>query len=265
MRLDPSEEELERARREIVEFIRREVDGAGADGGVVGISGGIDSALTATLAKEALGERLLALIMPERGVTREEDIRDAEELASRLGIEYHVVEISRSVAEVLHSFPMDAFPEQRRKLAIANIKPRLRMLNLYLAANLSNRLVIGTGNKTELLLGYFTKYGDGGVDLLPIGGLYKTQVRALARHVGVPEKIIRKTPSAGLWRGQEDEAELGMSYPELDRILYALHEEKLSPEQAAEKLQINLEKILAVQERVRANEHKRRMPKIKEL
>ncbi len=265
MRLNPDEEELERARREIVSFIREEVTSAGAEGGVLGISGGIDSALTAALAKEALGNKLLALIMPERGVTREEDVRDAEELASRLGIDYHVVEISESVAKVLHGFPFDAFPEERRKLAVANVKPRLRMINLYLAANLSNRLVIGTGNKTELLLGYFTKYGDGGVDMLPIGGLYKTQVRALARYVGIPEKIIRKTPSAGLWRGQEDEAELGMNYSELDRILYALYEEKLSPEQAAERLGIGVEKVLTVEARVKANEHKRRMPKVKEF
>ncbi|NOZ58923.1 MAG: NAD+ synthase [Euryarchaeota archaeon] len=265
MRLNPREEELERARREIVSFIRREVEEAGAEGGVIGISGGVDSALTAALAREALGDKLLALIMPERGVTREEDVRDAEELASELGIEYHVVEISESVAQVLNSFPLDAFPEERRKLAVANIKPRLRMLNLYLAANLSNRLVIGTGNRTELLLGYFTKYGDGGVDLLPIGGLYKTQVRALAGHVGIPERIIRKTPSAGLWRGQEDEAELGMSYSELDRILHALYEERLSPEQAAERLGVGVEKVRAVEARVKANEHKRRMPRIPEL
>ncbi len=263
MKLNPDEEELEHIRQEIVGFIRREVAHAGAEGGVVGISGGVDSALTATLAKEALGSKLVALIMPERGVTREEDVEDAKELASRLGISYHLVEIGDAVARVLNSFPVDAFPQRRRKIAVANVKPRLRMVNLYLAANLSNSLVIGTGNKTELLLGYFTKYGDGGVDLLPIGGLYKTQVRALARHVGVPERIVSKTPSAGLWRGQEDEAELGMSYDELDRILYALYEEKLTPEQAAEKLKMELSRIRAVYKRVEANEHKRRMPKIK--
>jgi NAD+ synthase len=265
MRLNPDEEELERARREIISFIREEVANAGAQGGVVGISGGIDSALTATLAKEALGDNLLALIMPERGVTSDADVRDAKELASRLEIPYHVVEISPAVAEVMRSFPFDAFPEEQQKLAVANIKPRLRMINLYLAANLKNLLVIGTGNKTELLLGYFTKYGDGGVDLLPIADLYKTQVRALARHVGVPEKIIHKTPSAGLWRGQADEAELGMSYSELDRILYALYDEELSPSQAAEKLNISVEKVRAVEARVKANEHKRRMPRIKEF
>ena len=265
MRLDPGGEELERARREIVDFIRGEVEAAGAEGGVVGISGGIDSALTATLAREALGDNLLALIMPERGVTRSSDVSDSRELASRLGIPCHVVEISGAVKAVTQGFPLDAFPEENRRLALANIKPRLRMVNLYLAANLSNRLVIGTGNKTELLLGYYTKYGDGGVDLLPIGGLYKTQVRALAKHVGVPEKIIRKIPSAGLWRGQSDEAELGMSYPDLDRILYALYEEKLTPEGAAERLGIGIEKVRAVEARVKANEHKRRMPRIKEF
>ncbi|WP_456473737.1 NAD+ synthase [Candidatus Pyrohabitans sp.] len=265
MRLDPGGEELERAEKEIVDFIRGEVEAAGAEGGVVGISGGIDSALTATLAREALGDSLLALIMPERGVTSSRDVDDSRELASRLGIPYHVVEISPAVEAVTRGFPLDAFPEENRRLALANIKPRLRMINLYLAANLSNRLVIGTGNKTELLLGYYTKYGDGGVDLLPIGGLYKTQVRALAKHVGVPERIIRKIPSAGLWRGQSDEGELGMSYEELDRILYALYEEKLTPARAAERLGIGVEKVRAVEERVKANEHKRRMPKIKEI
>ncbi len=261
MKLELQEKELEQARRAIVRFIEEEVERAGASGGVLGLSGGVDSALTAFLAKEALGDRVRALIMPERGVTSEQDVRDAISVAESLEMRYDVVEIGEVVDSVRRSFPLSAFTCLRPKLADANIKPRVRMLMLYLASNLDNLLVIGTGNRTELLLGYFTKYGDGGVDLLPIGGLYKTQVRALARHVGVPERIVCKPPSAGLWAGQRDEEELGMSYEVLDAVLHALYDLGRSPEEVAESLGIEVEHVQRVVEMVRANSHKLSTPK----
>ncbi|NOZ82255.1 MAG: NAD+ synthase, partial [Euryarchaeota archaeon] len=234
-------------------------------GGVLGLSGGVDSALTAFLAKEALGERLRALIMPERDVTPEQDVRDAVEVAERLEMRYEVVEIGDVVDAVRRTFPVSAFTCLRPKLADANIKPRVRMLLLYLASNLDNLLVIGTGNRTELLLGYFTKYGDGGVDLLPIGGLYKTQVRALARYVGVPERIVRKPPSAGLWAGQRDEEELGLSYEVLDAVLHSVYDLGRSPEETAEALGLAPEDVRRVVDMVRANSHKLSTPKIAKI
>ena len=265
MKLELQEGELEEARRAIVRFIGEQVELAGASGGVVGLSGGVDSALTAFLSREALGDRVRALIMPERGVTPERDVRDAVEVAERLGIRYEVIDISEVVEAVRGSFPISSFACLRPKLAQANIKPRVRMLLLYLASNLDNLLVIGTGNRTELLLGYFTKYGDGGVDILPIGGLYKTQVRALARHVGVPEGIVEKPPSAGLWAGQRDEEELGLSYEALDAVLHSIYDLGRSPEATASALGIAAEDVRRVVDMVRANSHKLSTPRVAEL
>jgi NAD+ synthase len=143
-----------------------------------------------------------------------------------------------------------AIIEQRRRLALANIKPRLRMTTLYYLANRYNGLVVGTGNKTELSIGYFTKYGDGGVDILPLGDLDKTTVRALARQLGVPEPVITKAPSAGLWEGQTDEGEIGITYEELDRALAAIaagESDSLAPR--------TVERVASL---AAASEHKRR-------
>lgn len=187
---------------------------AGAQGLLVGLSGGIDSAVTAFLIKKAAGENHLALIMPCE--SREEDIKDAYLLASTLGLKTQEINLNPIFYELKKQLP------EGNQIAYANLKPRLRMLTLYFFANNLNYLVVGTGNKSELQVGYFTKYGDGGVDLLPLGNLYKTEVRALAKHLGIPEKIISKPPSAGLWEGQTDEGELGISYAKLDAILNAL-------------------------------------------
>lgn len=208
----------------IVDFISSSVKGSGTGGAVIGMSGGIDSTLTAYLTVEALGpDNVSGLLLPEKGVTNEQDIDDAMDVVKILGIDHKVIDIS----EVLRSFS-STIPDYDRANLIANgnLKARTRMCILYYHANLMNRLVVGTGNKTELLLGYFTKYGDGGVDIEPIGSLYKTQVRNLARFMGVPSRIIDKTPTAGLWPGQTDESELGITYETADRILAMLVEEK---------------------------------------
>ncbi len=245
-------------KNKIVDFIRREVGNRGC---VIGLSGGIDSSLTAKLAVEALGrKKVYGLIMPEKGVSRESDVKDAKELAEELRIEHEVIEISDIVEKIAEKKPkVEALNE---RIALANIKPRVRMILLYYAANLSNRLVLGTGNKTELLIGYFTKYGDGGVDLLPIGDLYKTQVRILARYVGIPEKIIKKIPTAGLWKGQTDEGEIGIKYELLDKILFLLVDKGYSDEKTAEELKISLETVKKVREMIKGSEHKRMAPKV---
>lgn len=395
----------------ITEFIRDIVEKSKAEGVVVGVSGGVDSATTAFLCVKALGkDRVLGLVMPEKGVTKEEDIKDAIEICKSLGIEYRLIYINPMVNSFLENL------EKNGKIAVANIKPRIRMIISYYYANKLNYLVAGTGNKSELMTGYFcydkqskavtedglkpyyklrpgdtvyslnlnnlriekvpvkavykfnysgkmveinngdisllvtlnhrmvvrssereflsftraanlfnsfsvkipkllseknqtelsklefsevkpknieiveydgviwcpdvppnhnllierdgslvfsgnTKYGDGGVDFLPIGDLYKTEVLELARFLGVPEKIIRKKPSAGLWVGQTDEDELGISYAKLDAILKSL-EKGLKEKEITETLKIEEAEIKKVKEMVEKSRHKRETPPV---
>jgi len=250
---------------EIASFIRQKVKEANADGVVVGLSGGVDSSTVAFLSVKALGpEKVLGLIMPT-DVTRKEDIEDARNIASLLKIRYEIINFSpvlKAFKEVLKK--CEHFNEENI-VAFGNIHARVRMILLYYHANTLNRLVVGTGNKSELLIGYFTKYGDGGVDILPIGDLYKTQVRQLAKYLGVPEKIILKTPSAGLWKGQTDEGEIGITYDLLDKILYGMVDLKMDPKPLSEILNIPVETILKVKEMMLKSEHKRNIPPIAKI
>ena len=240
----------------IVTFIKSKVREAGAQGAVIGLSVGIDSTLTAYLSVRALGpDNVLGLSLPERGVTSKYDVDDAVEVAKLLGIEHKVIEIS-SVLKAFSSTIPDF--DSAAKTANGNLKARTRMCILYYHANLMNRMVVGTGNKTELLLGYFTKYGDGGVDIEPIGGLYKTQVRELARHMGIAAKIIDKTPTAGLWPGQTDESELGVSYEVADQILAMLVDENKDASHVKKNFSPEIVDRLAA--RISSNEHKRMPP-----
>jgi NAD+ synthase len=261
-----SETQLDKCKEDIINAIENFVDETGAKGAVFGLSGGVDSALVGTLAKLALSDRICALIMPEFGVSSKDDIDHAIHLAEERGIPYRVIDLKEALATVKKAFP-EILEEGTEGgfHARANLAPRLRMLFNYTVANLDDRVVLGTGNKSELLLGYFTKYGDGGVDFLPIGDLYKTQVQQLARHLGLPDDIIDKPPSAGLWHGQTDEEELGESYENIDKILFLLHEKRRSLEETASILQIEqkrVERINAISER---NRHKLVMPKIVRL
>jgi NAD+ synthase len=259
-----NESQLDEARKIIENSIQTRVRKAHAEGGVVGLSGGIDSTLVTTLAHRALGDRLLALHLPEEGVNRPEDTEAAERWAAELGVPYRSIEI-RPLLEPLEGIYRDLAGGKVEKIAWANVKPKIRMTLLYLIANLENRLVIGTGNKTELLLGYTTKFGDSGVDLQPIGDLYKTQVRQLARYLGVPEEILEKPPSPGLWPGQETEEELGARLEEIDETLYLLVERGYSPREAAQSLGKDREFVERIAERIRLNEHKRKAPTITRL
>jgi NAD+ synthase len=217
----------------IAGWLRARMTDAGASRLVVGLSGGIDSAVVCALCTMAAGSsRVIAAILPIHSEAT--DLRDAESVARTFEVTTQTIDLGPVYDAFLTAMPNDRAPglqdanidpdvaEQRRQLALANIKPRLRMATLYYLANRFDGLVVGTGNKTELSVGYFTKYGDGGVDLLPLGELLKTDVRGLARELGVPAAVIDKAPSAGLWQGQTDEAELGISYPELDAALAAM-------------------------------------------
>jgi NAD+ synthase len=207
-----------RLAEEIVDWLRQQAAKAGAATLVLGLSGGIDSAVVCALASRAVGpQSVIAAIMPIHSLPRDAD--DALAAASAAGVTPVRIDLSAVYDSFLAAMPEAA---DRKPLAPANVKPRLRMTTLYFLANQHNGLVVGTGNKTELSIGYFTKYGDGAVDLLPIGSLNKTMVRALARALGVPEQIIEKAPSAGLWEDQTDEAEIGLTYDLLDRALAAM-------------------------------------------
>lgn len=251
-----SEEELDKRRNHIVSFIETQLSDAGSDRAVLGLSGGIDSTLTVHLTVEALGvENVHGLVMPGE-VSRDENMSDAERIAQDLEIEYDVLEINPIVETFL-----DAYPEASDDtIAVGNTRARARAVLNYLVANHENALVIGTGNRTEAAVGYFTKYGDGAVDCHPIGNLYKQQVRQLGRYVGVPEEIVTKTPTAGLWAGQTDEEELDIDYDTLDAIL-ALHVDgPLSIAATARVLDIQEETIERIRDLHEQSAHKRTAP-----
>lgn len=202
-------------------WIARQVAQAGATGCVIGLSGGIDSAVVAGLCRQAFPDHTLGLIMSCH--SNAQDAEHARLAAHKLGIPVQEILLDQVYDVLLQALPPAPGTETRRRLAAANIKPRLRMLTLYYHANVLNRLVVGTGNKSELTVGYFTKYGDGGVDILPLGNLVKTEVRQLAEYLHVPQEIIGKPPSAGLWSGQTDESEMGLTYADLDGYIKTGH------------------------------------------
>ncbi len=197
----------------ITRFIRKEVKKRNARVVVVGISGGIDSAVTASLAAKALGpDKVFGLVLPDSSVTPKRDTRHALELARLLKIRYKTIELKTIRRYLLQRLP-------NNKLARGNLLVRLRMSLIYYYAAILNGIVLGTGDKSEMSLGYFTKYGDGAADLLPLADLYKTQVRALAQYLSIPNEIINKESSARLWKGHTAEGELGLSYDDIDLIL----------------------------------------------
>jgi len=197
-------------------WIEDKVTEAKAKGVVFGLSGGIDSAVVAALSIRIFPQNTLAIIMPCHSL--EADINDALSFIKKFNIPYKIIDLSKVYDSFLHLLNNEK-KGKSIKLAEANIKPRLRMTNLYYFANKLNYLVVGTGNKSELMIGYFTKYGDGGTDILPLGNLVKNQVRELAEYLDIPKEIINKPPSAGLWKGQTDEEEIGISYEQLDKYL----------------------------------------------
>jgi NAD+ synthase len=244
--------DLEKTERNIIKLMKQ------YDSHVLGISGGLDSACVAALAAKAVGpENVLGVLMND---CPDKSLEDAMDVVNTFGIEHKV----NCIEPVMNEYKrmLDIKPNQL--LDLGNLKARTRMSILYYHANKDNRIVVGTGDKSEILIGYFTKYGDGGVDILPIGNLYKTQVRDLAREIGVPEKIIRKPSSPDLWEGQTAEGELGISYEELDPMLYGLVDVgmcRFSKEYAS----FDKKKLEYVDRLVRKTRHKREMPTAAEV
>ncbi|SNR26075.1 NAD+ synthase [Halorubrum vacuolatum] len=251
-----SEDELETTREGIVSFIAETVDGAGADGAVLGLSGGIDSTLTAYLAVEALGpEGLHGITMPSE-VNDPDVMSDAERVAEALGIEYDVVEI-QPIADAF----FEALPEAAEsRMAKGNVFVRTRAVCNYFVANAENRVVLGTGNRAEAMTGYFTKYGDQAVDCNPIGNLYKMQVRQLAAHVGVPYDLVMQEPTAGMWSGQTDAEEMGLDYDTVDAILAVHVDGGLSRSAIVRELDVPKAAVDRVVELYERSAHKRSMP-----
>jgi NAD+ synthase len=259
-----SERELEAHRNHIRSFVEEQRAAAGADVGVIAISGGVDSSLTSHLAVEALGaESVYGLVMPSE-VNREANMSDAELVASKLlDIEYDVVEIDPLVDAFLSANPnMDPSDagDESVQMTVGNLRARIRAVLSYMEANRRNGFVIGTGNRSEAAVGYFTKYGDGAVDCHPIANLYKQQVRQLAKHVGVPADLADKAPSAELWADQTDEGELGFTYDTLDSVL-ALHiDGPLSADATARELGVDGSVIERIRSMFTASAHKRQVP-----
>ncbi|MDN5320542.1 MAG: synthase [Thermococcaceae archaeon] len=237
----------------LISFIQEKVEESKVKGVVLGISGGVDSATVAYLATKALGkERVLGLILP---YYINQDVDDALLVCKELGIEHKLINIKEIVDQFEKSigFELD-------RVSKGNLMSRTRMVILYAYANSKNYLVLGTSNKSEFLTGYFTKWGDGASDYAPLINLYKTEVWEIAKRLGVPERIINKKPSAGLWEGQSDEDDLGISYQLLDEILYRLVDLKMEKNKIAEELNVPIEKVKHVENLVKRSEHKRRLP-----
>ncbi len=235
-------------------FLKTHLEETGARRLVVGMSGGLDSSVTAALCARAVGgQRVLGIGLPEKETRNDRALEDARQVASKYGIRLKIVDITPIVEASRNT--LDA----KMGIPWGNIKARLRATVLYYYANTERGLVVGTGDKSEIMLGYFTKFGDGACDILPLADLYKTSVRILARHLGISEKILVKASSPELWPGQTAEKELGLSYEKLDRILWGL-ERWMTPEEIVAETELNLALARKVRERWLKSEHKRRPP-----
>ncbi|MEM0363929.1 MAG: NAD+ synthase [Sulfolobaceae archaeon] len=248
--------DFEKVTNHIVEKLREYIKISGKKGGVVGLSGGIDSTVTSILLSKAT-QNYKILLMPSES-TPKKDIEDALKVIKMIGAEdkYEVIEIDDIVNLISKKV------KTNDKVNIGNIKARTRMILLYSVAHDLDYLVVGSGDKSELMIGYFTKYGDGGVDVLPIGDLYKTQVRLLGKYLGVPEEIVKKPSSPALWPGHKAEEELGMSYELIDSILLLRYEKGYSVVNTARKLGVSESVVQKVDLMVRTSEHKRNPPVI---
>jgi len=235
---------------DIQNWIKQYIKSAKADGVILGLSGGIDSCVTAALCINALGkEKLICLNIPIE--SKSQDYEDAELIAKILKIKFMKIDLTDTFKAMLNAVPPNM---DKKKMALANIKPRLRMTILYfLGQNFGRYLVAGTSNRTEIAIGYFTKYGDGAADFEPIASLYKCEVKELANILKIPEKIIMKPPSPGLWANQTTEGEIGIQYNILDEIVYRI-DNYLSLEDLEPK---NVEKVI---EMIKNAEHKIKMP-----
>ncbi|MFH1452762.1 MAG: NAD(+) synthase [Armatimonadota bacterium] len=237
--------------KKLIKWLKNKVKESGSKGIICGLSGGIDSAVAAVLAKRAFPKNSLFLFLPCN--SNPHDRKHAFMLKRKFNLNLKEIDIEpvyNAFLKILKVKKASKLP----KLLLANLKPRIRMIMLYFYANKFNYLVAGTGNRSELTVGYFTKYGDGGVDILPLGNLLKREVRKLAEDLNIPDEIIEKPPSAGLWENQTDEKEIGITYEELDCIIEALGR-KRTP-------RVSGKKVEKVKRMNKSSAHKMKMPEI---
>jgi NAD+ synthase len=242
----------------IKEFIKTYVENSGCSSVVLGLSGGVDSSVCALLCRDALGVHNVQCVFLPDEATPALDRKHVKLFVNTFNVDCTEIDIS-SFVSLFHKALA-----QKKRLTLANIKPRVRMILLYEYANETNSLVCGTSNKSEILVGYFTKYGDGGVDFQPLGDLYKTQIFQLARYLKIPAPIIRKPPTAGLWVGQTDEKELRMSYQTLDEILFGL-EQKIDISEIQKTSHASKEQIERIRMMRVKSQHKRRFPLVPKI
>ena len=235
-------------------FLKDAVSQNKANGVIFGLSGGIDSVTVAYLCGKIFGKKALALVMPDSTVSPSNETGDALKVVGELELDYKLIDI-----DVIHKrFSNYLEPDE---LALGNLRARIRANILYYYANLKNLLVLGTSDKSEYLIGYFTKFGDGSADMLPIVSLYKTQLREFAKTIGVPNNIIAKKSSPNLWKGHDAEEEIGVSYEEIDSILYYLIDKKLSVDETIQKTEIARKSVEKIYQMYQNTEHKRILPK----
>lgn len=237
----------------IEKFLENKIEKNNSKGVILGLSGGIDSAVLAYICKRNLKEKTLAIIMPDTEITPKSETEDALKMISLTGIEYKLIDINPIVKE----YSMYLEPNAKSK---GNLRARIRTNILYYYANSKNYLVLGSSDKSEHMIGYFTKHGDGASDITPIVSLYKLQVRELAKFLGVPGNVIAKKSSPHLWKDHEAENELGITYEEIDSILYCLFEKNMSIEETEKITKIEKSKIEKIQKLNIKSEHKRLLP-----
>ncbi|ADI32240.1 NAD+ synthase [Staphylothermus hellenicus] len=247
----------DKAEEIITEFIKNKIEEANLKGAVIGLSGGVDSSVTLLLALKAVGpEKVTAMFMPDTRATPKRDMEDALWLVKKYGIKYYVIRID----DIVDSYSVMPFFNINYNIPTGNLRARIRMNILYYYANLHNYLVVGTGDRSEILIGYFTKFGDGGVDILPIGSLYKTQVRKMGEYLGLPERITSKPSSPALWPGHKAEEELGIKYETIDLVLYALFDKNIAQEKVPEYTGVDPSIVAKILEMHRRTRHKRQPP-----
>ena len=259
MKLTPSSLEIDysETQKRICRFIKEYVENAGAKGIVLGLSGGIDSATIAALSSLALGgENVLALMLPEKENFNQQDTDDAKTIAALFNVQTQLCDMTDALSGIYRGIPVF---DQSDRLCKGNIKARTRMIFLYYYANNQNRIVCGSSDKSETMMGYFTKWGDAAADIAPIMDLYKTQVRKLAMYLGIPKELALKPSTPALWPNQLAESELGIKYETLDLILFGL-ERFMKPKEIAQQLDLENNLVDKVKGRWLATEHKRRMP-----
>ena len=238
----------------IQDGLKQKISDTNSKGVIFGLSGGIDSAVIAYLCHNAIKEKTLALIMPDSKISPESETNDALKIVDELGLEYKLLDIN----SVHKEFNMILEPNDR---SLGNLRARIRMNIIYYYANLKNLVALGSSDKSEFNIGYFTKFGDGAADILPIVSLYKTQVREMARHLGIDENIITKKSSPHLWPNHEAEHEIGLEYEQIDSILYCILDKKLSLEETTKESQIDIENVKKIYKMYQKSEHKRVNPK----